>query len=152
MGDFKRLLVVVDENEQNRAALNYAKLLMDPNDARLTVVNVNAFIETHAWTLSDIIDENELRSLLLKQRTDQIHRLLQCPDATLAQSAEVKVLDGVPFIHPHAVFADAAGRAFGGHLNHGSESWVIEVRVEEYTGTAPVRTFDETTGLSVWNS
>ena len=62
----------------------------------------------------------------------------------------VSLLDGKPFIHTHAVLADASGRAFGGHVNHGCEVWALEVKIEEFAGEAPVRQFDETTGLSLW--
>ena len=62
----------------------------------------------------------------------------------------VSLLDGEPFIHTHAVLADASGRAFGGHVNHGCEVWALEVKIEEFAGEVPVRQFDETTGLSLW--
>ncbi|NNF11191.1 MAG: DNA-binding protein [Acidimicrobiia bacterium] len=75
-----------------------------------------------------------------------IHQHLEVVSGT----GNVSLLDGAPFIHTHAVLADSAGKAFGGHVNYGCEAWVIEARIEEYTGTAPMRTFDETTGLSIW--
>lgn len=62
----------------------------------------------------------------------------------------VSLLDGRPFIHTHAVLADASGRAFGGHVNYGCEVWALEVKIEEYDGAPPVRLFDEPTGLSLW--
>lgn len=77
-----------------------------------------------------------------------IHQHLEVVSGT----GNVSLLDGAPFIHTHAVLADSTGKAFGGHVNHGCEAWVIEARIEEYAGTAPVRTFDETTGLSIWGA
>lgn len=77
-----------------------------------------------------------------------IHQHLEVVSGT----GNVSLLDGAPFIHTHAVLADASGRAFGGHVNHGCEVWALEVRIEELRGDAPVRTFDEPTGLSLWQS
>ena len=69
----------------------------------------------------------------------------------LSGMGNVSLLDGQPFIHTHAVFADASGRAFGGHVNHGCEVWALEVKIEELVGPSPIRLFDEATGLSLWN-
>lgn len=75
-----------------------------------------------------------------------IHQHLE----VLSGTGNVSLLDGKPFIHTHAVFADASGRAFGGHVNHGCEVWALEVKIEEFEGEAPIRVFDEETGLSLW--
>jgi predicted DNA-binding protein with PD1-like motif len=76
-----------------------------------------------------------------------IHQHLE----VISGTGNVSLLDGRPFIHTHAVFADASGRAFGGHVNHGCEVWALEVKIEEFAGEAPVRRFDEKTGLSLWD-
>lgn len=70
----------------------------------------------------------------------------------LAGMGNVSLLDGAPFIHTHAVLADSRGRAYGGHVNYGCEVWALEVKIEQYEGEAPVRLFDERTGLSLWAS
>jgi predicted DNA-binding protein with PD1-like motif len=70
----------------------------------------------------------------------------------LAGAGNVSLLDGKPFIHTHAAFADAEGRAFGGHINHGCEVWALEVKLETFIGEAPIREFDERTGLSLWSA
>ncbi len=70
----------------------------------------------------------------------------------LSSMGTVSLLDGKPFIHTHAAFADATGRPFGGHVNHGCEVWALEVKIEEFEGPPPVRLFDEETGLSRWQS
>jgi predicted DNA-binding protein with PD1-like motif len=62
----------------------------------------------------------------------------------------ISVLDGAPFVHIHAAFADELGAAFGGHVNTGTEVFLCEVTVSELRGSAPVRQLDETTGLMVW--
>jgi len=77
-----------------------------------------------------------------------IHQHLE----VLSAMGNVSLLDGKPFIHTHASFADAAGRAFGGHVNYGCEVWAIEVKIEPFEGPAPVREFDEKTGLSLWST
>lgn len=68
----------------------------------------------------------------------------------LAGVGNVSLLDGVPFVHTHAVFGDDAGRAFGGHVNVGCEVFALEVTVRELRGEAPVRLFDDVTGLTLW--
>ena len=70
----------------------------------------------------------------------------------LSGMGNVSLLDGEPFIHTHAVFADASGKAFGGHVNHGCVVWALEVKIEEFEGTPPARVFDEETGLSLWGA
>ncbi|MGI9649238.1 MAG: PPC domain-containing DNA-binding protein [Acidimicrobiia bacterium] len=75
-----------------------------------------------------------------------IHEHLEVVSGT----GNVSLLDGKPFIHTHAVLADAEGRAFGGHVNYGCEVWALEVKIEELSGDAPIRQFDEETGLSLW--
>lgn len=80
-------------------------------------------------------------------RDFHIHHHLE----VLSGMGNVSLLDGKPFIHSHAVFGDADGRAFGGHINHGCEVWALEVKVETFEGgEPPVRRFDEATGLSLW--
>ena len=68
----------------------------------------------------------------------------------LSGVGNVSLLDGRPFVHTHAAFSDAAGAAFGGHLDTGCEVWALEVRLEELTGDPPVREPDDCTGLTLW--
>lgn len=68
----------------------------------------------------------------------------------LSGVGNISLLDGKPFLHTHAAFGDADGKAFGGHLNEGCEAFLIEVRIEELEGDALVREFDEETGLAPW--
>ncbi len=67
-----------------------------------------------------------------------------------AGTGNVSLLDGSPFVHIHAAFADEEGRAFGGHVNEGTEVFALEVTVSQLHGDAPVRQLDETTGLMLW--
>ena len=82
----------------------------------------------------------------LQYRDFHIHEHLEVASGV----GNVSLLDGAPFIHTHAVLADSRGRAYGGHVNYGCEVWALEVKVEEYRGEAPIRQFDERTGLSLW--
>jgi predicted DNA-binding protein with PD1-like motif len=68
----------------------------------------------------------------------------------LSGVGNVSLRDGAPFVHTHAAFGDASGRALGGHLNAGCIVFSLEVRLEELAGEAPERLSDATTGLSLW--
>ena len=68
----------------------------------------------------------------------------------VAGTGNISILEGKPFIHAHAAFADAEGKAYGGHVNEGTEVFALEVTVWELNGVAPVRELDETTGLMLW--
>ncbi len=68
----------------------------------------------------------------------------------VAGVGNVSILDGSPFLHIHAAFADSEGAAYGGHVNVGTEAFAIEVAITQLGGVAPVRQLDETTGLMLW--
>ena len=69
----------------------------------------------------------------------------------LSGVGNVSLLDGAPFVHTHMALADAQGRAFGGHVNFGTEVWAIEIRMQELTGAEPpVRELDDCTSLTLW--
>jgi predicted DNA-binding protein with PD1-like motif len=68
----------------------------------------------------------------------------------VAGVGNISVLDGSPFVHAHAAFADDSGAAYGGHVNSGTEVFACEVTLSELEGIAPVRRLDETTGLMLW--
>ncbi len=68
----------------------------------------------------------------------------------LSGVGNVSLLEGEPFLHAHAVFGARDGKAFGGHLNVGTEVFVCEVTLGELEGHPPARAFDETCGLSLW--
>jgi len=68
----------------------------------------------------------------------------------LSGVGNISLLDGTPFLHTHAAFGDADGKAFGGHLNEGCEAFLIEAKIEELEGDALFREFDEETGLAPW--
>lgn len=69
----------------------------------------------------------------------------------LSGVGNVSLLDGAPFVHTHAAFADETGAAFGGHLNRGCLVFSLEVNLQELTGDpAPIRLPDSATGLNLW--
>ncbi len=68
----------------------------------------------------------------------------------LSGTGNVSSKDGRPFVHVHAAFGDADGRAWGGHINEGTEVFALEVTVVELIGEVPMRLPDEDTGLQVW--
>jgi predicted DNA-binding protein with PD1-like motif len=68
----------------------------------------------------------------------------------LSGVGNVSLLEGAPFVHTHAAFADGAGKAFGGHLNSGTTVWALEVRIQQLIGEPLMRTPDDCTSLSLW--
>lgn len=68
----------------------------------------------------------------------------------LSGVGNISLLDEDPFVHTHAAFGDAAGRAFGGHLNSGTSVWALEVHIQELVGKPLVRRPDDCTSLSLW--
>lgn len=65
-------------------------------------------------------------------------------------AGNISMLDGRPFLHAHATFADREGSAVGGHLLRGCTVWVGEVTIREMTGVELERMPDELTGLALW--
>lgn len=99
MNEIKRILVVVGEDSHHHgAALANAQALAERHDAALTVVDVHAYLDDYSAALADIMPEEELRPLVLGHRREQLQRLVRQNKSTVCQTAEVKVLNGVPFI------------------------------------------------------
>lgn len=70
----------------------------------------------------------------------------------LSGVGNISLLEERPFLHAHAVFGDADGAAFGGHLATGCEVFALEVRLEVLVGDPPVRSLDADTGLTLWQA
>lgn len=62
----------------------------------------------------------------------------------------ISLRDGNPFVHLHLTLSDEEGKAFGGHALEGCIVFAAEFVLVPLTGADPVRTFDETTGLFLW--
>lgn len=77
-----------------------------------------------------------------KQFTDELE-IVNC-------SGNISLKDGEPIIHAHISFGDEEGNLFGGHLAEGTTVFAGEYIIEEYTGEAFVRGYDEITGLPLW--
>lgn len=112
------------------------------------------FVTTHGIEAAWITYLGAVRSASLRYY-DQVEKEycdfhIHGPLEVLGGTGNVSLLEGEPFIHTHAQFADERGRGFGGHVNHGCEVWVIEARIETFSGEVPTREFDERTGLSLW--
>lgn len=68
----------------------------------------------------------------------------------VAGVGNISLLDGAPFLHIHCALADREGRAFGGHVNAGTEVFALEATIWELEGDPPVRAPDDCTGLTLW--
>ena len=62
----------------------------------------------------------------------------------------ISLKDGEIFVHAHITLADSEGRVAGGHLCPGTIIFAAECRITELKGESLVRSYDETTGLSLW--
>lgn len=62
----------------------------------------------------------------------------------------ISLRDGAPFVHLHLSISDETGSVFGGHAMEGCTIFAAEYFILPIPGIQPVRTFDETTGLHLW--
>jgi predicted DNA-binding protein with PD1-like motif len=73
------------------------------------------------------------------------------PLEILALVGNISLKDGKPMVHAHVTLADAAGRAFGGHLAAGTPVFACEFAIDEYTADQELaRQPDAETGLLLW--
>ncbi len=98
MTNRKRFLVVVQQQKGSERAIEHALVMARQNDADLTVVDVYSYLDAYTMALFDVIDSAELRRLVLEHREEQLRRHLAAYDDEIARNADVKVLDGVPFV------------------------------------------------------
>jgi predicted DNA-binding protein with PD1-like motif len=74
------------------------------------------------------------------------------PMEIVSMYGNISIRDGKPFAHVHVVLSDEKGNGKGGHLLPGETPvFACEITIEEYDGPELVRTFDERTGLALWN-
>ncbi len=64
----------------------------------------------------------------------------------------VSLKDGKPFIHAHILLADEQGKTIGGHLFSETIIYAGEINLQELTGKPMERTYDNDTGLMLWES
>jgi nucleotide-binding universal stress UspA family protein len=98
MAQKKRILVVVHQHRGSERAIEHALAIARQYDAELTVVDVYSYLDAYTKVLSDVIDADELRHLVLEHRREQLERYLAASDDEVARTAEVRVLDGIPFV------------------------------------------------------
>lgn len=72
------------------------------------------------------------------------------PLEIVSGTGNISLRDGKPFVHLHLAVSDEEGKVFGGHAMEGCIIFAAEYVIMPLAGTAPVRTFDETTGLFLW--
>ncbi len=65
-------------------------------------------------------------------------------------SGNISLKDGEPMVHAHITLADDAGNAYGGHVAPGTVVFACEIVIESFEGPAFERSFDEETGLPLW--
>ena len=63
----------------------------------------------------------------------------------------VSTKDNKPFVHAHITLSDEKGNAFGGHLASGTTIFACEVTLVAFDGPTLTRSYDEATGLFLWN-
>ena len=64
----------------------------------------------------------------------------------------VSLKEGKPFIHAHILLADEQGKTIGGHLFSETIIYAGEINLQELTGKPMERTYDNDTGLMLWES
>ena len=62
----------------------------------------------------------------------------------------IALKDGKPFVHAHITLADAAGKAYGGHLAPGTIVFAGEFVLVQFKGPDLFRVPDQQTGLQLW--
>jgi len=73
---------------------------------------------------------------------DSPHEMASC-------AGNISLKDGEPFVHAHVVLSDETGSTKAGHLVEGIV-FAAEVHVRQLQGPKLERTYDKTTGLSLW--
>ena len=62
----------------------------------------------------------------------------------------VSLMDRNPVVHAHIVLGDTQGKLIGGHLFSETIVFAGEISLQALTGKPLERTYDEKTGLSLW--
>jgi predicted DNA-binding protein with PD1-like motif len=74
---------------------------------------------------------------------------LEEPVEIASCTGNISLLDGLPFVHAHAVLADSSGRALAGHLVRGT-IFAAELFIQELPQADLHRSWDSPTGLKLW--
>ena len=119
------------------------------------ITSIESFCETTNITTAAITIIGTLSSATIgiydqKQQvyaTKKIEKELEIITCT----GNISLQDGKPFCHAHFILSDADGKTYGGHVMSESIIFAGEVILCELTGENLERTYDSTTGLSLWN-
>ncbi len=63
----------------------------------------------------------------------------------------ISMKDGEVMIHAHISLGDEEANLVGGHLANETIVFACEFIIEEYEGEVLQRSFDQKTGLTLWN-
>ena len=74
----------------------------------------------------------------------------EAPLEIVSCMGNVSLKDGKPFIHAHILLADEQGKTIGGHLFSETIIFAGEINLQELTGKPMKRTYDNDTGLMLW--
>jgi len=86
------------------------------------------------------------------QQTHEYHiTTLNRPLEIVSLIGNISIKDGEPFVHAHITLADETEQAYGGHLAPGTIVFACEFILEIFEGESFIRSFDNETGLSLWN-
>lgn len=62
----------------------------------------------------------------------------------------ISIKDEKPFAHIHLVVSDSTGATYAGHTMPGCIVFAAEIYIHQASGADLTRTYDETTGLPLW--
>lgn len=66
-------------------------------------------------------------------------------------TGNISLKDEDVFVHAHITLGDQDGKAFAGHLMPGAVIFAAEYFIQELRGPDMTRSYDDQTGLSLWN-
>jgi predicted DNA-binding protein with PD1-like motif len=117
--------------------------------------------ELTAICVHEKITQGQIRAIGAVKRAriafyDQTERIYKSetfdrPLEIVQLSGNVSLKDGLPFVHAHIALSDEKGTMLGGHLAEGTVVFACEVFIEAFEGPPLERTFDEATGLGLWD-
>lgn len=118
------------------------------------VEEIERFCAEHAVLAAQVVVIGAVRRARYAYYEQGDHRYTELESMThheiVGFTGNVSLRDDRPFLHAHAIFADADGATVGGHLLKGIEVFAAEVMIREITGVSLVRTPDAETGLALW--
>ena len=123
---------------------DYGEDLIEAVEKAAEKLNVTAgvFWAIGAVKKATISYYNQTEKNYVKHRIDKPLEILSC-------IGNISELKGKRVVHAHVALADRDGKAYGGHLERGTEVFSGEIFLIETRGQPLTRGYDETTGLNV---